>query len=163
MSESPSEYPRSVSSNPKKTLSFSLNTTKTVTGIAIIAVAVIAFWLGTLYHHPSSTPANQANSSFGYFGHGGGGFGTVSSVSSTSITVQNPRSGTTKTYTITGSTKISDNGQSASASSIAVGDRVVIMPSSSASSDAATILLNPSFGGGFNNNGSSSTGSSTSD
>lgn len=153
----------------KKTVSFSFNTQSVIKVLAVILLLVLAFWGGTVYgkHHAKTTSASNfttGSSGFGGF-RGGGGFGTVSAISSGSITVNNTRTGESKTYAITSSTKITDNGQTVSASSIADGDTVVVIPSSSDSSDAASIIVNPSFGGfgGGGSSANSSTGSGTTD
>jgi hypothetical protein len=157
-----------VSSTPdKKTVSVSFNGQRVIKVLAVILLVVVAFWLGILYgdHHTKDSLATGSSSTTtgggNGFSRGGGGLGTVSAVSSTSITVASQRSGTSNTYAITSSTKITDAGQSATVSSIATGDRVIVTPSSSNSSDASQILVNPSFGG-FGGGDSSTSGSSTS-
>ena len=138
------------SAKPKNTVSLSYNSHSLLKVVAVIVLLVIAFWGGTVYgrHHTVATSksAFSLRSGFGGFSHGGG-FGTVSAISASSITVDNSRTGQSTSYAITSSTKITDNGQSAAASSIATGERVVVVPSTSNSSDAASILVNPSFGG----------------
>lgn len=95
----------------------------------------------------------------GFGGRGGGfrragGLGTVTAISSDSITIsetQGPQSGsstaTSKTYKITSSTTVTNNGSSASVSDIKTGDRVIIRTSSSDTTTATSIMDNPSFGG----------------
>src|SRR4030042_5480459 len=69
--------------------------------------------------------------------------GTVTAINSSSITIENSRSSSEKTYTITSSTKVSNNGETASLDDIKVKDEVMIMTNSSKSSEAAQIMLNP--------------------
>ncbi len=75
--------------------------------------------------------------------------GTVTAISSSIIKIQDSRSNSEKTYTITSSTKVSDNGESASINDIKQGDEVMVIASSSESSEAAQIMLNFEQGGGF--------------
>jgi len=148
---------------------------KVILGIIIIvAVAGLSFYWGVSYQkgHTSSSPTASHQGPGGFGGFGGGRFsgsrtvGTVSTISSTSITVQ-PQNGSAKTYTINGSTVISDNGSTVSYSSIKNGDTVFVISGSSTSTVATRILVNPSFGGfggGGNTptpNGSSTNGSGT--
>lgn len=74
--------------------------------------------------------------------------GQVTAVSATSITVKDEMSGTSTTYGITSSTKITNNGQTAAASEIQSGDTVAVIASGSSSTTASQILINPTFGGG---------------
>jgi len=135
--------------------------------IVVIILCGLSFLGGESYgknHAPKAATTTSAfggsGSSSGGFGGGGvrhgGGFGQVSAVSSSSITVQNPRSGTSTTYSITSSTTITDNSQTVPASDIQVGDTVIIQVASSGSTTATTILVNPSVGGGGGNPSSSS-------
>jgi hypothetical protein len=102
-------------------------------------------------HTTTNTPSLSTNG--GFSSNGGpsmqfsGTMGSVTAISSSSISVQDQREGTTMTYAITGSTKITNNGASATYSDIAVGDTVLVRSSSSTSTDATAITLNPSFGG----------------
>jgi hypothetical protein len=129
--------------------------------IALVALLIVAggsFYGGTAYeksHDKTSTTGSSALTGFSSGASGGrtggfrmGGFGTVTAVSSSSIAIQNPRSGTSNTYTIDGSTVIEDSGSTGSLSDIATGDTVMIRTSSSTSTTAAQIDVNPSFGGG---------------
>lgn len=124
--------------------------------IAVIILCGLSFWGGASYqkHHTKSTPTAGTTPNFSGGGAGGfggarrsGGFGQVTAVSSSSITVTNPRSGTGMTYTITGSTTISDNGQAVTVSDIQTGETVLITTSGSGSTTATSIMVNPSFGG----------------
>ena len=155
-----------------------------VSGIMIVGaalVALISFLAGVQYQKgktptasTTQTASNQSGSNSGGPGGYGGGFkrgdrafGTVSSVSSTSITVQT-RNGSDKTYDITNSTTVNNDGQSASVSDIQTGNTVILTLDSSNTQNVTSISLNPSFGGGPGGNvpGSTSqntpTGSSTS-
>jgi hypothetical protein len=93
-----------------------------------------------------------------------GGFGKVASISSSSITISNERTSANTTYSITSGTTITDNGQSATASSIQDGDIVIVTTSSTSPTTATRILVNPSFGNGYGGasaSGSNTTGSQT--
>ena len=71
--------------------------------------------------------------------------GQASSVSATSITVQ-PSSGAAQTFSITSSTKIIQQNQSAGTwSDISTGETVVVIASSSSANQAAYILINPNL------------------
>jgi len=153
------------SAGEKKTMSLTFNSLSIIKITASVIVIGLAFWLGYFIGHHGklvTTKSLGTISGRGEFARGGG-LGTVTAISSSSITVQNSRSGQSSTYAITSSTEISDDGQSASASSIAQGETVIVVPSSSNSSDASRILVNPSFGGygGGGGFGGSSSGSST--
>ena len=124
-----------------------------VVGAVIIAAA--GFFGGVAYQkHHGDTASSTAQSRFadgpGGFGQRrmNGSLGSVTAVSDTSITVQDQRSGTSKTYTIDSSTSVTSNGAAATDSDIKIGDTVLISTSSSTSTTATRILLNPSFGGG---------------
>ena len=128
--------------------------------VALLVVGLGAGFIGGMSyqkHHQSSTTsssANQMGTAGGFGGRGGGGFrnslravGTVTAVDSSSISIQERRTGTTTAYTISSSTTVTNNGQSASVSDIKVGDTVVLTKASSTSQAATQINLNPSFGG----------------
>jgi hypothetical protein len=138
--------------------------------VAIIVIGVLSFFGGVHYekHHlPKTTTTAAASGALGRgFGVNGGAnslraFGTVSSVSSSSVTVENPRTSSSTTYSITSSTKITDDGQTVTSSDIQTGDTVIITKASASSSNATAIEVNPSFGGGFGG-GASSPSSDTS-
>jgi len=166
-----SDIRRSVKSTPEsKTVDISYNSKTIIKVLAVILLMLLSFAVGQYYgdHHTKpSTAAAFGAAGPGGFRRNGGGIGSVTAVSASSITIQNARTGTSNTYSIDSSTKITDNGQTVSASSIATGDRVLIMPASSGSTVAATIIVNPSFGGGFGGGapspagGSSTSGSAT--
>jgi hypothetical protein len=142
--------------------------------IVFIVVIGISFYSGIAYqkgHQPKSTASTNANGrpNIGFSG-GLGRFsanrtiGKVTAVNSTSITIQPDfGSNSAKTYSITSSTSVSDQGQSASLSDIAVGDTVLITISSTNTNDAASISVNPAFGnfGGSVSNTTNPSGSST--
>ena len=65
--------------------------------------------------------------------------GVVSAVSPTSITLSS-RAGTPITFVIDSATTVLNNGASSSVSSIAVGDRVLVIPTATSASTAAQIL-----------------------
>lgn len=147
-------------------------TPRVVYAALAVLVIIVSFYSGMAYQKgktPTSTQAaastqNGSSSRFSGMGGFGGGMrgdraiGTVSSVSDSSITVTT-RQGSSETYTITSSTTVTDNGQSASISDIQSGDTVFLTLSSSDSKTVARIELNPSFGP----QGSSSSDSSPTD
>lgn len=130
--------------------------------VGVLAVAGAGFYGGMIYqkHHlrvganTVVTATNQAGDS--RFGGGFGGglragrvFGQVTAVSSTSISVQDTRTGTTTTLSITSATQIMNNSATVAASSIQVGDTVLVSPASAGSTQAGRITVNPDLGGGF--------------
>ncbi|HVV67207.1 MAG TPA: hypothetical protein VHB72_04030 [Candidatus Saccharimonadales bacterium] len=149
-----------------------LNVTWLVTVIAAILLCVASFYAGTAYeknHNKSTATSGKFVSGQGGFGGGFGGrrmngsIGSVTTVSSSSITVNDQRSGSTKTYSITSSTQITDNGSAVPYSDIQTGDTVLVTAGSSSSTTAERILVNPSFGGpgGTQNNSQGNSGGST--
>jgi hypothetical protein len=141
-----------------------------LTAILAILFAAGGFFGGVFYQKNKIKSVNgNVNGQFsennqGPMGAGMNGqrpnMGTVTAVSSSSIKIKDTRSNSEKTYTITSSTKVSNNGDTVSADDIKVDDEVMIMADSSESSEAAQIILNPEQGGGFgppssNNNSSS--------
>jgi hypothetical protein len=148
-----------------KTISLSMTWIYVV--VLLIVFGLGGFFGGIQYEkgHETSISASQRLAG-GSYGGGGFGqfdgqrptFGTVTAISATSISIDNSRTGSTSTFAITSSTSITDNGQSASLSSIQTGDTVIVIASSSNSSDASRIMVNPSFGG---NTSGSQTGSTT--
>jgi hypothetical protein len=141
---------------------------KVILPVALLVVGLAGgFAAGANYqkkHMATTTPSLSTNGGFQGGGPDGGArmafsgtMGSVTAISSSSISVQDQREGTTKTYAITSSTTITNNGASATYSDIAVGDTVLVRSSSTTSTDATAITLNPSFGGGP----SSSSGATT--
>jgi hypothetical protein len=139
---------------------------------AIVLLIIVggSFYGGTRYEksHVSSSKAVSATSSTGGFGGGIGGsgyasrsaytsLGSVTAISSSSISVQDERSGTVKTYSITSSTVITDNGSTVTYSDIQNSDGVIVMASSSAPTTASRINVNPSYGGNNPSTGSQTT------
>jgi hypothetical protein len=88
-----------------------------------------------------------------------GSIGTVTAVSASSITLSDERTDTTKTYSITNSTKITKDGSMVVYSSISVGTRVLVTVSSATSTVATQILVNPIMGGGFGGQSQAMSGS----
>jgi hypothetical protein len=123
----------------------------------------LSFYGGVAYQksHPAKTTAAAGlNGGIGRGRFGGGQrptIGQVTAVSAGSITVQNSSSGASTTLGITGTTQITNNGQTATAGSIQVGDNVIVAASTTDKTQAARILVNPSFGGGASSNNSPST------
>ncbi|HUC88322.1 MAG TPA: hypothetical protein VMR95_04200 [Candidatus Binatia bacterium] len=135
--------------------------------VLLVIFTGAGFYGGVTYeknHVTKSPPASNAayNSSSGSGGYGSrfGGqrptVGSVTAISPSSISVQDSRTGSTVTLSITSSTAITDSGQTVTTSDIQTGDTVVVVASSSSSNQASRILVNPSYGGG-NNSAPSST------
>jgi hypothetical protein len=164
---------QSVSSRqPKENRSFTFSSRILSYVIVLIVLCVLSFLGGMAYEKGSvkSTPTmtttgsgTERNGGFGgnFGGRHDGGFGTVSAVSASSITIENSRTGTSTTYTITASTQITDNGQTISPSAITSGETVVVTTASSTSTTATAILVNPSFGGGAASGSASTSGSAS--
>lgn len=160
----------------KKTPHSHAKTSKNPIVFIIIAVVLmgLSFYGGIAYQKSkqpktASSAAGAFGSSSGGSGGGGGRFsgqrptiGSVTAISATSITVQDSRTGSSVTLSITNSTQITDNGQTVAASDIQTGDTVLVTASTSSSSQASRILVNPSFGGGSSgaSGGSSASGTS---
>lgn len=121
--------------------------------LVVLIIAVLSFVGGMQYQKGKKTASTDQTASGQGFsnlqgGPAGGGrmnivLGQVTAISSTSISVQDSRSNSTTTLDITSDTKVTDNGQAASLSSIKVGDNVVVRPNSSNSKQADQIILNP--------------------
>jgi hypothetical protein len=119
-----------------------------------VVLCAVSFWGGITYqqhrtHMLMSTTA--ASNGFGNQTSGRrrfGAIGQVTAISATSISVDNQRTGATSSYTITGRTTITDNGQAVAVTDIQTGDTVLITSAASGSAAAGRILVNPSFGGG---------------
>jgi len=130
---------------------------KTIIAAVLVVLALIGGFVGGMQYQKgkgstalASGTSAAANDQPGMGGRGfnrNGSFGTVTAVSSSSITVKNDRTGETKAYSISGSTTITNNGATASASDITVGDTVMVTTSSTTSTDATDIRLNPTIGG----------------
>jgi hypothetical protein len=124
--------------------------------VALISALIfggLGYWIGKGTSNNSLTSANAGTSGGGGFGGNGsfrrmGGIGSVTAVSPTSITINNTRTNAATTYTIDSSTSITNNGATATAADIKVGDNVLVSTASATSTAATRILINPSFGGG---------------
>ncbi|MFI5270871.1 MAG: hypothetical protein ACHQT9_02400 [Candidatus Saccharimonadales bacterium] len=123
--------------------------------IGAIILLAVGFFSGVSYQKSQKVTASSSTTATNGFAGGGaaggrfrngGGFGQVTAVDSSSISIQNPRSGTTKTYTIDSSTKITDSGQSVSTSDIQVGSIAFVSVSSPGSTSASSIDVNPTGG-----------------
>jgi hypothetical protein len=139
--------------------------------LAIAGVVILmglSFYGGVAYqkgHQPKTASAAAAGAAGrgGFAGRGqfGGGqrptIGSVTAITAGSITVQDSRSGTSTTLSITSSTQITNSGQAAAASDITVGENVLIVASTTDKTQAARILINPSFSGGASSPANSST------
>jgi len=159
--ESPNYDPRPVDNRPAY---FAAKSTPTVPlrpimlGLGMLLLCLISFYGGTLYQKAHSRDGNKVlsfNTTRGGFSTGGGGFGVrrigelgkVTAISSSSISVQNLRNGDTATYAITSSTAITNGGTTVAASSIKVGDTVLVRVSSSDANTVTAIVVNPAAGG----------------
>jgi hypothetical protein len=139
-------------------------------GVAVIILMGLSFYGGVAYqksHHPAVSIAASGTSTSGGFA-GGRRFGgqrptagAVTAVSATSITVQDSRTGSSVTLSITSSTQITDNSQTVTASDIQTGDTVLVVASTTDKTQAARILVNPTFGGGSQSSPSGAPGSTT--
>ena len=123
--------------------------------IGAVVVCIVSFFIGVNYQkNHSPKVATSSSSALGGAGgpgarfRNGGGFGQVTAISSTSISLQNQRTSATQTFTIDGSTQITDNGQTVTTSDIQVGSVVIVRVASSGSTTASAITVNPSYGGG---------------
>jgi len=120
---------------------------------ALVVIAIGSFYGGIDYQKHHQSGSSPTTAALGSGGFRGGGLsrdrviGSVTTISPTSITVQNARTGSSSTLTITSSTTITDSGSAATVSDIQTGDTVFITENSSNTSDAASIAVNPSFGG----------------
>ena len=149
--------------------------------IAVVVIVLLAagggFFAGMQFGGSSSTrsTADAANGPEG-MGRGSmmgrGGFGTVTEVSDSSITIQagmrrssqsSSGESTTKTYKITTSTKITNNGETVAASTLKSGDRVMIQTDENDTSTATAIEVNPQMRGpGMGSSSQQSEGSDSS-
>ena len=124
-----------------------------VGGLLVLVLCGLSFWGGIAYQkgHDTNTvaqgtPTGAAASRFR--NRARPAIGTVSGVSGTSITVQT-QDGTTKTFTVTSATEVTDNGAASAIANVQTGDTVAVIVSTTNTNQATRILLNPSFGGGF--------------
>lgn len=139
------------------------------TGIVVLILIVtvgLGFLGGVAYQKSqgSTSPANTdlasqnapTNGGPGGFGGSGGsnfrqmrgGFGEVTAVTSSSITVRETMSGSSTTYTINDSTKVTNDGDDVSVSDIKVGDTVIVRTNSNDNKVATQITINPSMPNG---------------
>lgn len=152
---------RSSSGQPKSGLA-----SKIVAGVVLLLIVSVGGFFGGISYEKGRTSSTGTTVASGQAGGGfaggtrprdfSGGAGTVSAISSSSITITSQQSATAKTYSITSSTVITDNGSTVTFSDIQIGDMVFVTTSSSSSTLAARIIVNPSFGGA---NGTPPTGS----
>jgi hypothetical protein len=135
-------------------------------GLIVLLLLILSFVSGQYYEKSSqnSNPASKTAMRSGRFGGTGmsdgtgglsggtggrssamrgGVFGQVTAVSATSITVQNVRTNSDSTLTISGTTTVTDNGQAAAISDVKVGDNVLVRASTTDTGQAAQITLNP--------------------
>jgi hypothetical protein len=146
---------------PKRTVTVS---TKALAGCAVLVLVVLLSFVGGMQYQKSKQSATSAvavngnSQQFGALGGASGGgfggrdgqmngsFGSVTEISASSITVKDQRANATKTYAITSSTAITDNGNTVAYDDISVGDNVMVTTASSSSTDATQITVNPSMG-----------------
>jgi hypothetical protein len=127
-----------------------------IVGAAVIGVLLAGggFAAGMQYQKSHSGTAASVQRGFGAGGGGGfagrrrsGAAGAVTAISDSSITLDDARSGTSKTFTVNGSTEVLNQGASATLGDIKTGDQVFVITSSTDSSVATRIMLG-GFGGG---------------
>ena len=125
--------------------------------LVVIVVAVISFYGGTRYekHRQPAVPKRSlvgqgtTNPAFGdQFNRRSRIFrqtlvGKVTTVSTTSITVQGNNDNASHTYSISSTTAITNNGQTAAVTDIQTGDNVLVVASPADASQALSILINP--------------------
>lgn len=128
--------------------------------IILLIVAGLSFMRGMQYQKGKKSALTDQTASGAPSGQGFGGFqggpggrmnivlGQVTAISSTSISIQDSRSNSTTTLDITSDTEATDNGETASLSSIKTGDTVFVRPNSSNSKQADQIILNPQMPSG---------------
>jgi hypothetical protein len=132
--------------------------------VVAIIYSIIIFYSGITYQkdHQPKAAISSTTSKFGGFGGRSGAsfanrlFGSVTAVSANSITVQNARTGTMTTATINNNTIITNNQQTVSASSISVGENIMIVLNPSNTRIAASITVV-----NFSNSNNSSSASSS--
>ncbi len=136
-----------------------LRSSHVVVGLVVIAALGIGFAAGQHFdNNRRLLPAanrmaiggDQSSGTGGRGGFGGrngamrgGVIGQVTAISATSITVQNTRTSTDSTLTISSSTTVTNNGQTAAISDIKTGDTVLVRTSGTDSKQATQIALNP--------------------
>ena len=131
--------------------------------VLLVIFAGAGFYGGVSYEKSNDTKSPSAsNAAYSSYSGSGGGYGgrfsggqrptvgSVTAISPSSISIQDSRTGSTVTLSITSSTTITDSGQTVTTSDIQAGDTVVVVASSSNSTQASRILVNPSYGGGNN-------------
>lgn len=172
---SPEEYRQMVSSDTRRRppQNYRRFSGWTVLIVLVVASLIIGFVLGAQFEKEKTggTPSKSRNSYGRYNMRRSGALGTVIAVSDSSITIQNQRTGSDQTFTITSTTTITQNSSSASIGDVKAGDTVLIRTNSTDGSTATSIIINPSLRGGLapntinqqpsTNNGSPDPGSST--
>lgn len=147
-----------INSDPPHSVSTARSVTLPVKHIFLVGSVVLlcslSFYGGVIYQKGHNTTksvaartmlgSGRSGSGFGFRARRGG-FGSVTAISASSITIQDQRTGISKTYNIDSSTQITNNGSAISASSIKVGDTVLIRAGSAGPTTATSILVNPSF------------------
>lgn len=132
--------------------------------VAIVVSAGAGFFAGWQFGSHSEVRRGtnrqlQGDVQRGRFDMMRGGFGTVTEVSDSSITIhsqfparQSQNSQETITYTVSSSTKVTNNGADANISDIKVGDMVRVQADNSESKAATSIEMNPRMRGGYDAN-----------
>jgi hypothetical protein len=131
--------------------------------LGVILLCGLSFFAGTGYEkgHVKSTSASATAT--GGFGNRTGGrsgrfagqrpnIGDVTAISPTSITIQDSFDNSTKTFSITSTTTVTNGSQTGAISDIQTGQRALVRTSSTTSTQATAIDINPSFGGGQGGN-----------
>lgn len=132
----------------KKSSTFTVDNKQVVIVLVVIALMVASFFLGEAVKGHNKNRSTNGYSFNGFGGQGGysnanRAFGAVSAISPTSISVDDSRTGTVKTFNITSTTSITNNGASVDVSTITTGTNVVI--SGDSSNNAVRIIVNPNF------------------
>lgn len=157
---------------PAKRFPFNITRKQGISGLVLLLVIVLGFVGGLHYEKSHQRQANMKQTAMrggrfsggvnGGFGGGygqsgrtggrngamrGGVFGQVTAVSATSVTVQNARTGSASALTISSSTTVTNNGQTAAISDIKTGDNVLVRTSTTDTKQAVQIMLNPQVHG----------------
>ncbi|HEV2403742.1 MAG TPA: hypothetical protein VGS08_06105 [Candidatus Saccharimonadales bacterium] len=127
---------------------------KLLIGGGVIILATACFIGGLLYQKhvgsnqvSNTSPSSSLSQTQKHQRHHNQVTGTVTAVSSSSITIQLTRTAASRTYSISSSTTVTQNGQTAAVSSIQIGDTVRIAKAPGSSSLATHISIQRSTPG----------------
>lgn len=125
--------------------------------LGLVVLCGLSFYGGVAYQKgkkigvTTASTSSLRNSQFGPGNRMNGArpiSGEVTTVSATGITINNTFTGAATTFSVTSSTKISNNDQTATINDIKSGDTVAIIAATGSTTEASQILINPSFGRG---------------